>query len=184
MSSTPEWAKRARLTWHYRGQQRPPFAVVPGPGQESVWDYPRPPRLEPDNREVIVCAGVHEIARTRRAMRLLETASPPGFYLPPDDVRTEWLSEAPGISRCEWKGEARYWSVNVGGRVIALAAWSYPSPPPEYDEIRGWFAFYPSLLECFVASARALAQPGRFYGGWITPEVAGPFKGEPGSEGW
>ncbi len=184
MGSVPEWAVRARLAWGYRGQDRPPFAVVPGPGQESVWDYPRPPRIESDVREVIVRVGAHEIARSRRSVRLLETASPPTFYVPPDDVRTEFLEMHAGNSRCEWKGEARYWSVIVPGRRVNAAAWSYANPLPGYERIRGFFAFYPSLLACVVDSIPVVAQPGGFYGGWVTPDVVGPFKGEPGSESW
>jgi len=184
MEPVPEWALRARSTWRYRGQERPPFAVVPGPGQESVWDYPRPPRIESDVREVIVRVGAREIARSRRSVRLLETASPPTFYVPPDDVRTELLEMEDGVSRCEWKGEADYWSVIVPGRRVSAAAWSYADPLPGYERIRGYVAFYPSLVECTVDSIAVAAQPGRFYGGWVTPELVGPFKGEPGSEGW
>lgn len=184
MGSIPEWARRAQSAWRYRGQERPPFAVVPLPGQESVWDYPRPPSMASDVREVTVRIGAHEIARSRRSVRLLETASPPTFYVPPDDVRTEFLEMEAGTSRCEWKGEARYWSVMVPGRRVNAAAWSYANPLPEYERIRGYFAFYPSLIECAVDSIPVVSQPGRFYGGWITPEVVGPFKGEPGSEGW
>lgn len=139
------WTKQTRSAWQYRGQERPPLAVVPEPGQESVWDYPRPPRIASDGREVIVRVGVHEIARSRRSVRLLETASPPTFYVPPDDVRTEFLEMEAGASRCEWKGEARYWSVMVPGRRVIAAAWSYADPLPGYERIRGYFAFYPSL---------------------------------------
>ena len=180
----PEWALRARSTWRYRGQERPSFAVVPEPGQESVWDYPRPPRMDADVREVIVRSGDREIARSRRSVRLLETASPPTFYVPPEDVRPEFLEMEAGVSRCEWKGEARYWSVIFEGRRFNAAAWSYADPLPGYERIRGYFSFYPSLFECVVDSVPVAAQPGRFYGGWVTPEIVGPFKGEPGSEGW
>lgn len=184
MRSIPEWARRAQSAWRYGGQDRPPFAVVPGPGQESVWDYPRPPRIASDAREVLVRVGAHEIARSRRSLRLLETASPPTFYVPPDDVRTEFLEMEAVTSRCEWKGEARYWSVSLSGRRVNAAAWSYADPLAHYEPIRGYFAFYPSLVECAVDSIPVVAQPGRFYGGWVTPEVVGPFKGESGSEGW
>ena len=184
MRSIPEWARRAQSAWRYGGQDRPPFAVVPGPGQESVWDYPRPPRIASDAREVLVRVGAHEIARSRRSLRLLETASPPTFYVPPDDVRTEFLEMEAVTSRCEWKGEARYWSVSLSGRRVNAAAWSYADPLAHYEPIRGYFAFYPSLVECAVDSIPVVAQPGRFYGGWVTPEVVGPFNGESGSEGW
>jgi uncharacterized protein (DUF427 family) len=136
--SVPQWAQRARSAWRYRGQSRPPFAAVPGPGQESVWDYPRPPRLEPDVREVIVTVGAQEVARSKRTVRLLETASPPTFYVPPDDVRTELLQRGAVSSRCEWKGEADYWAVVVGGRPIDGAAWWYAGPLPGYASTRAW----------------------------------------------
>lgn len=184
MGFIPEWARRAQSSWRYCGQERPPFAVVPGPGQESVWDYPRPPRMASDAREVAVRVGAHEIARSRRSVRLLETASPPTVYVPPDDVRMECFEMEVGTSRCEWKGEANYWSVIVPGRRVNGAAWSYANPLPEYEGIRGYFAFYPSRVEWTFDSIPVVAQPGRFYGGWVTPDVVGPFKGEPGSEGW
>jgi uncharacterized protein (DUF427 family) len=180
----PDWARLARSRWQYRGQERPPFAVVPGPGQESVWDYPRPPRLESTDREVTIVVGATEIARTRRSVRVLETASPPTFYLPPDDVRVEFLEMAAGASYCEWKGEAHYWSVTVPGSRVGSAAWAYADPLPGFESIRGYFAFYPSRVACAVDGIGVIAQPGRFYGGWVTPDVVGPFKGEPGSEGW
>ncbi len=183
MGSIPEWAVRAQSTWRYRGQERPPFAVVPWSGQESVWDYTRPPSIAFDVREVTVRVGAHEIARSRRSVRLLETASPPTFYVPSDDVRTEFLEMEAGASRCEWKGEA-HWSVIVPGHRVNAAAWSYANPLPGYERIRGYFAFYPALLACPVDAIPVVAQPGRFYGGWVTPEVVGPFKGEPGSEVW
>ena len=184
MRSVPEWAQRARSKWLYRGQSRPPFAAVPEPGQQSVWDYPRPPRIESDVREVIVRVGTQEVARSKRTARLLETASPPTFYLPCDDVRTAFLERGGGSSRCEWKGEADYWSVIVPGRRIDKAAWSYANPLPGYELIRDYFSFYPALVACSVDSIPVVAQPGRFYGGWVTPELVGPFKGEPGSEDW
>lgn len=182
--SVPEWARRARSAWRYRGQERPAFALEPGPGQESVWDYPRPPRLEADVREVIVMAGVHEIARSKRTLRLLETASPPTFYMPPDDVRMGFLERGPGGARCEWKGNSSYWSVVVPDGRVDGAAWTYANPLPGYERIRGYVSFYPSLVACTVDSMPVVAQPGRFYGGWVTPELVGPFKGEPGSGGW
>src|SRR5579871_1303595 len=123
-----EEERRAVARWRYIGQSRPKFAWIPAPGQESVWDYPRPPRLEPDAREVLVKAGEQLICRTRQAMRVLETASPPTFYLPPDTVQTALLVRAPGSSRCEWKGEAVYWSLARNGADSAPVAWSYPRP--------------------------------------------------------
>jgi uncharacterized protein (DUF427 family) len=184
LSEIPEWLQAARDQWRWRGQARPPFAQPTRPGEESVWDYPRPPRLVADQREVIVRWGALEVARTRRAMRVLETAHPPGFYLPWDDVVRALLQPAPGSSFCEWKGPARYWSLVDGARVLPAVAWSYPQPLAQAAALSQCVAFYPSALECEVAGFKVRPQPGGFYGGWITPEVIGPFKGDAGSQGW
>ena len=176
--------QRARAQWRHVGDARPPFAQTPGPGQESVWDYPRPPRIEADRREIVVRSGNVEIARTRNALRLLETASPPTFYLPRADVRPDALTAATGTSHCEWKGEAHYLTVIAGTRRFESAAWFYPQPELTFAALRDHVAFYPQQLECLVDGVRVLPQPGRFYAGWITPELVGPFKGEPGSAGW
>lgn len=170
--------------WSHTGRLRPRFAVVPGPGQESVWDYPRPPRVVSDEREVIVRAGALAVARTTRARRVLETASPPTFYIPWADVMPGVVIPASGTSYCEWKGRARYWSVVTPEGVLDRVAWSYPDPTPAFAAIREAVAFYASRLECTVAGKRVRPQPGGFYGGWITAEVVGPFKGEPGTLGW
>ncbi len=189
MTIDPTRIARAKAMWRYVGEARPPFAAAPGPGQESVWDYPRPPSLAPDSREVRVMAGPLEIARGTRALRLLETASPPTFYLPAGDVHTDHLMPGEGQSHCEWKGAAQYWSIRAhqtDGSASALQniAWSYPHPMAPYEALAGHFAFYPQQLECFVNGERVRPQPGRFYAGWITNELTGPFKGEAGSGGW
>lgn len=159
--------------------------VHPEPGQESVWDYPRPPRVEPTDRHLRVVLGGEVVAETRRAVRVLETAHPPVYYFPPEDVLPGALREGRGTSLCEWKGLARYLDVEAGGVVRPRAAWSYPAPLPGYEAIRDHVAFYPQAMdECTVDGERVTPQPGGFYGGWITPEVVGPFKGEPGTEGW
>ena len=152
--------------WRYTGQERPAFADTPGPGQESVWDYPRPPRLMPDAREIVVQVGEVEIARTRRALRMLETASPPTIYLPFADARQDLLVEARGMSSyCEWKGDARYWSIASGDTRMAGAAWSYPSPSPPYELLVDYFSVYPGRVACFVDGERVQAQEGGVYGG-------------------
>lgn len=184
MTSDEDARRRARAMWKYVGDQRPPFAQEPGPGQESVWDYPRPPRIEPERREVVVFAGEVEIARSRQALRVLETASPPAIYLPLAALRPGCLSEAPGHSHCEWKGRARYWTVLAGGERLEAAAWSYPNPSAGAEWLRDHVSFYPARLRCLVGGAVVRPQPGGFYGGWITPELVGPFKGEPGSGHW
>lgn len=159
--------------------------VEPGPGQESVWDYPRPPRIEPAARHLRVVLGGVVVAETRRGIRVLETSHPPVYYFPPEDVLAGALHEARGTSLCEWKGLARYWDVEGGGVLRPRAAWSYPVPLPEYEALRDHLAFYPQPMdECTVDGERALPQPGGFYGGWITSRVVGPFKGEPGTSGW
>jgi len=149
-----------------------------------VWDYPRPPRIVADSREVVVRWGALEIARTRRAVRVLETAHPPSFYLPWEDVATDLFQAAKGSSFCEWKGPASYWSLVDGERRLPSVAWSYPHPLAGAEAIADCVAVYPTLLDCRVDGAIVTPQPGGFYGGWITPELVGPFKGEPGSEAW
>jgi uncharacterized protein (DUF427 family) len=184
VATLPDWIRSARAHWRWRGQERPPFAAVPGPGQSSVWDFPRPPQLAPDTREVVVRWGGIEVARTRRAVRVLETSHPPSFYLPWADVARRLLQPASGGSFCEWKGPAQYWSLVDGERRLPGVAWSYPQPLAGAEALAACVAFYPAALDCTVDGAAVTAQPGGFYGGWITPELVGPFKGDPGSEGW
>jgi uncharacterized protein (DUF427 family) len=180
----PAWVTQAREGWTWRGTGRPDFATAPGPGQESVWDYPRPPLLVKDAREVVVRLGEIELARTRTAIRVLETSHPPTFYLPRGDVDWSHLVPAGGGSFCEWKGACQYLDVVVGSTTLPRTAWSYQRPFPEAASLAGHVAFYAHQLTCLVAGARAEPQPGGFYGGWVTPELVGPFKGAPGSAGW
>jgi uncharacterized protein (DUF427 family) len=150
-----------------------------------VWDYPRPPRLEPDGRRVRVVHGEVVVADTRRAIRVLETSHPPTFYLPLDDVASEHLVPAGGSSACEWKGLAAYFDVAAGQRLAPRAAWHYPSPSAPFAAILGHVAFYPGRVDaCYVDDERVRPQDGDFYGGWITGEIAGPFKGGAGTRGW
>ena len=168
--------------WNFRGQHRPEFAVEPAPGQESVWDYPRPPALSPSTRLVEVVDGDTVVAKTTGSYRVLETASPPTFYLPPDDIDYRLLVPAAGSSVCEWKGEARY--LALANAPDLPIAWYYSRPRAQFDRIRNFVAFYPGRIACLVAGERVQPQPGRFYGGWITSDVVGPFKGEPGTAHW
>ena len=150
-----------------------------------MWDYPRPPRLMGDDRHVRVTFGGVVIADTRRAFRVLETTHPPTWYLPAADVRLQYLVEIPRRSNCEWKGLASYFDVRVRDRVAPGAAWTYRSLPGIYAEMSGAVAFYAAAMDdCTVDGERVRPQPGGFYGGWITDELIGPFKGEPGSDGW
>jgi uncharacterized protein (DUF427 family) len=149
---------------------------------ESVWDYPRPPRVEPSAARVVVELDGEVLADTRRSLRVLETSHPPVFYIPAADVRTDRLR--PSARRptvCEFKGTARYY--DAGDR--SAVAWSYPTPSPGYEAIAGCYAFYPGRVDrATVDGEQVEAQPGDFYGGWITSTVTGPFKGGPGTMGW
>jgi uncharacterized protein (DUF427 family) len=167
-----------------------PFSTRPepeplGPGQESAWDYPRPPRLEPVTARLAVVLGGVTIADTTGAFRVLETSHPPNYYFPPDDVLPGALERTTGSSFCEWKGRAHYFTVRGGARVEPDAAWAYETPSPAFAAIKDHVAFYAGRMdECTVDGEVVTAQPGGFYGGWITSTVAGPFKGGPGSRGW
>ena len=176
--------KSARGAWRLRGQARPAGAVEPGPGQESVWDYPRPPVIVNDTRLVQVWLNGRLIAETRSARRVLETASPPTFYLPPESVQFDCLQADTDTSFCEWKGRATYFSVCEGKHCVKNAAWTYPEPFAKFTAIKNYVAFYPGRLECYVDGERVCAQAGGFYGGWITGEIVGPFKGEHGTSAW
>jgi uncharacterized protein (DUF427 family) len=161
-----------------------PVRIEPGPGQESVWDYPRPPRVERSSEHVVVRAGGVAVADSTGARRVLETSQAPAYYLPPADVRTDLLVPTAATSFCEWKGVAQYLDVVVDGRRIEGAAWRYRDPTPPFRVLVDHVAFYPSLLECTVDDEVVRPMPGGFYGGWITDRVVGPFKGAPGTRHW
>jgi uncharacterized protein (DUF427 family) len=170
--------------WKYRGQERPPFAQKSASGQESVWDYPRPPAIVADQRRIEVRLGDLMVADSRQNYRILETASPPTFYISPHDVCVQILKPRPETSVCEWKGVARYWALKDATRSPQAIGWSYPNPNRAFEAIAGYFSFYPALVECFVDGERVRPQPGGFYGGWVTSEIVGPFKGDAGTEQW
>ena len=173
-----------RFGWRYWGQERPPFALSPAPNQESVWDYPRPPRLVADTRRVSVSIAGIPIAETSAAVRVLETASPPTFYVPASDVHPGRLVPEQGTSFCEWKGHAVYWAVVAQGIRVSKAGWSYPQPAAPFEALRDFVCFYPDKVVCTVDGELVRAQPGGYYGGWLTSEIVGPVKGVPGSSGW
>lgn len=156
-----------------------------GPGQESVWDYPRPAVAQRSDRHIrIVHAGI-VVADTHAAIRTIETSHPPSWYIPPDAVTRDLLRPSSRRSFCEWKGEARYWHVDVGGSTFADVAWSYPDPTPAFASLRDHIAFYAAPFDlCTIDGERVRPQPGGFYGGWITADLAGPFKGVEGSRFW
>lgn len=185
MSKIPSWLQQARDGWRYKGQQRPPFAIAPKAGEESVWDYPRPPRIENDKRLIVVKYGDQVLAETRRAIRVLETASAPTFYISPSDIDMSCIQPGQAQSTfCEWKGPCHYWSVSIAGVNLVNSAWQYTDTFDEFRVIDGYFSFYPSMLDCFIDSVKVRPQPGGFYGGWVTDDIIGPIKGEPGSRGW
>ena len=163
-----------------------PERTQPGPGQESVWDYPRPPVIERCDKRVKVVFGGHVIAESDRAVRVLETAGPPTIYVPLQDVETKFTRPVDDYSTvCEWKGEATYLDIVVDDEVASKAAWTYLSPKEAFEELAGHVSFYPARLDgCFLDDEKVRPQPGDFYGGWVTDDIAGPFKGEPGTGAW
>jgi uncharacterized protein (DUF427 family) len=159
--------------------------VVPGPGQESVWQYPRPPRVESSRSRVVVRLGGRVIADTTDSVRVLETSHPPVYYRPRAAFPEGTLVPAPGSSFCEYKGAAKYLTVTTPDATADRAAWYYPTPSPGYEQLVDRVALYPALMDsCEVDGETVLPQTGGFYGGWITSKVVGPFKGEPGTTGW
>lgn len=159
--------------------------IEPGPGQESVWDYPRPPRLEDTDAHIQIVLGGIVIADSRHAKRVLETSHPPVYYLPPEDVRSEHFTPASRQSYCEWKGMASYFNIAANGKAAPQSAWYYPDPTPAFAALRNYIAVYPGRMDqCTVNGERVTPQSGGFYGGWITSGIAGPFKGDPGTMGW
>lgn len=155
------------------------------PGQESAWDYPRPPRLERVSERLRVVFAGQTIADTKAGYRVLETSHPPVYYIPWSDIQTSLLDQGPGNSFCEYKGEAVYWSILANGKLSKNAGWSYPNPTPNFEPITGYVAFYASRVdECWIDDEKVIAQEGDFYGGWISSRVAGPFKGPPRTWGW
>ncbi|MGB3167032.1 MAG: DUF427 domain-containing protein [Alteraurantiacibacter sp.] len=155
------------------------------PGQESVWDYPRPAIAEPTDARIVIAHNGYTIANTTCAVRVIETSHPPNYYIPPEDIAAGVLLRAAGSSLCEWKGTAKYWSVAAGNAVLERVGWSYSDPTPPFRILKDYIAFYPTPFDrCAVDGEIVTPQPGEFYGGWITSKVAGPFKGMPGSRFW
>ncbi|MEM7657012.1 MAG: DUF427 domain-containing protein [Bacteroidota bacterium] len=163
-----------------------PRRIPPKPGQESVWDYPRPPRLEAVSKSIQIYALGQLIVDTQSAYRILETSHPPTYYLPPADIRMDLLQRtAERGSFCEFKGMAHYYHLQIEGQQIERLAWAYESPSPNYWDLKDHLAFYAHKCDrCLVGGELVTPQPGNFYGGWITPDIVGPFKGEPGTWGW
>ena len=162
-----------------------PKRITPKAGQESVWDYPRPPVVEAVRQHVRVVFNGEVIADTRNAKRVLETSHPPSYYIPSEDVNMVYLNATSHTTFCEFKGRASYWSVQVGDRESINAGWNYPEPSKGFTQIKDYLTFYPSRVDaCYVGDEQVQAQEGDFYGGWITSNLVGPFKGGAGSWGW
>ena len=162
-----------------------PTPDAPAPGQESVWDFPRPARIERVSAHLKVEFAGLVVAETRSGYRAIETSHPPSYYFPPDDVDLALLRAASRRTLCEWKGGAAYFDLVSGDRVVPDAAWTYPQPTPDFAAVADHLAFYPGRVDaCFVDGERVAPQEGGFYGGWITSGFAGPFKGPPGTMGW
>lgn len=168
--------------WNFNGQQRPEFAAGLGAGQESVWDYPRPPALVDCSQLIEVKVGDQLVAHSIRSKRVLETASPPTIYIPPNDIQFERLTRIAGSSYCEWKGAAEYWA--LADFTGAAVAWSYPNPNAAFAAISDWLCFYPARVECYIDGERVRPQEGGFYGGWVTDNIVGPWKGKPNTGHW
>ena len=159
--------------------------IEPAPGQESVWDYPRPPRLELSTKHVQIIFNGVTLADTHRAFRVLETSHPPSYYISPDDIQMEYLHITSHGSWCEWKGQAGYYTMRIGDKESVNVAWFYPNPNQAFETIKNYVAVYPSRMDaCYVDGELVQAQTGDFYGGWITKDIVGPFKGGMGTWGW
>eukprot|EP00877_Chromochloris_zofingiensis_P010225 jgi/Chrzof1/5456/Cz16g04020.t1 len=154
------------------------------PAKEKVWDYPRPPALEPTRKHLRVLLNGIVIADTHDAYRVLETSHPPAYYIPPKDTNMQLLKPSARHTFCEWKGTASYFDVDMDGTYVKERIWTYPDPTDRFKNIKDYLCFYASPFECYVDDEAVQPQPGDFYGGWITKDLEGPFKGAPGSMGW
>jgi uncharacterized protein (DUF427 family) len=155
-------------------------------GPESVWDYHRPPIVVPGSERVVIALDGEIVVDTRRSLRVLETSHPPVYYIPGEAITPGFLTAVAGTTWCEYKGSASYFDVACpNGQVVPRAAWHFPQPTAGYEALVGHVAFYPGRMDrCTVDEETVVAQPGDFYGGWITSRVTGPFKGAPGTYGW
>ena len=153
--------------------------------QESVWDYPRPPRVDPVSEHITVTHLGKELVSTNQSVRVLETSHPPTYYIPIADFAEGVLVPVDGQTYCEFKGAASYYDVVVGSTRIPRAAWTFENPTKGFEALSGRVALYASKVDrCTVGEEVVQAQEGDFYGGWITSKIVGPFKGAPGTLGW
>lgn len=185
LTDVPDSLQEQVLKWRNFARQRPEHTPKPSSAQESVWDYPRPPRVESVMAVISVVHRGVTIACSQQAYRVIETSGAPVYYIPTDDIDMQYLQPIELQTLCEWKGSSTYFDVKVGDSNAEAAAWSYPEPWGEFALIAGYIAFHPAKVdECWVNEELATPQPGSYYGGWVTRSVIGPFKGEPGSENW
>lgn len=162
-----------------------PTPITPKPGQESVWDYPRPAKLEDTNKRLKVVFNDIVLAQTTEGYRVLETSHPPVYYFPAKDVKLEYLKATERKTWCEWKGKCIYYHIILGDKKVDYGAWRYFEPVPQFEAIQDYYGFYASAMDaCYVGEEKVEAQPGDYYGGWITSNIVGPFKGSPGTMGW
>ena len=177
--------EREAYKWRRFSRKKPVDIIKPGPGQESIWDYPRPPKVEFFAKRIRVVFAGETIADSKRNYKVMETASPPCYYIPQTDINMNYLIRSNHTSLCEWKGSATYWSVKVGDNISENAGWSYTLPWDGFELIRDCIAFYAGRVDaCFIDGEKVKPQAGNFYGGWITSNIVGPFKGERGTEYW
>jgi uncharacterized protein (DUF427 family) len=185
MTKIPEELQEEVNKWRNMKRKRPDNIATPGPGQESIWDYPRPPKVELFTKKIRVeFAGV-VIADTTESYKVSETSSPPCYYIPQTDIKMDYLFKSAYRTLCEWKGSASYWTIQVGDKITKNAGWSYPEPWDGFEQIKDCIAFFAGRVDgCYIDTEKVVPQAGDFYGGWITSNIVGPFKGDPGTEAW
>lgn len=185
MTKIPDGLLEEVNKWRNIKREVPDNIVKPGPGQESIWEYPRPPKVELFSKNMRVEFAGKVIAETNKSYKVMETSSPPCYYISTDYITMDYLFKSAYKTLCEWKGSARYWSINVDGNISKNAGWSYPRPWEGFEQIKDHIAFFAGRVDgCYIDSEKVVPQAGDYYGGWITSNIVGPFKGEPGTENW
>ncbi len=185
MAEIPKELEKEVNKWRNFERKRPENIIKQGPGQESIWDYPRPPKVELFTKKIKVEFAGKVIAETTKSYKVMETSSPPCYYIPQEDIQMDFLFKSAYKTLCEWKGSARYWSINVDGNISKNAGWSYPVPWEGFEQIKDHIAFFAGRVDgCYIEDEKVVPQAGDFYGGWITSNIVGPFKGDSGTEHW
>jgi len=185
MTKIPKELQKEVNKWRNFKRKMPENIITPGPGQESIWDYPRPPKVELFTKKIRVEFADKVIAETNKSYKVMETSSPPCYYIAQDDINMDCLFKSAYKTLCEWKGSARYWSIRIGDKISKNAGWSYPKPWEGFEDIKDYIAFFAGRVDgCYIGDEKVVPQSGDFYGGWITSNIVGPFKGDPGTEHW